>query len=86
MLSHRFQLTAYPEGKPTLDNFELVETELGDPGENEFLVRNEWLSVDPYMRGRMREGESTGDGLLLKSILPDGVVLEYAGQRFFSGR
>jgi len=58
MLSRRFQLTAYPAGEPTLDNFELVETELSDPGENEFLVQNEWLSVDPYMRGRMREGES----------------------------
>ncbi|WP_339687503.1 NADP-dependent oxidoreductase [Gimesia maris] len=58
MQSRHFQLTSYPEGLPTLDNFELVETELQSPGENEFLVQNEWLSVDPYMRGRMREGES----------------------------
>ncbi|HAH48999.1 MAG TPA: NADP-dependent oxidoreductase, partial [Planctomycetaceae bacterium] len=58
MQSRQFQLTGYPEGLPTLDHFELVETELKSPGENEFLVQNEWLSVDPYMRGRMREGES----------------------------
>ncbi len=58
MHARHFQLTAYPEGLPTQDNFELVETELDSPGENEFLVQNEWLSVDPYMRGRMRQGES----------------------------
>ncbi|WP_417388556.1 NADP-dependent oxidoreductase [Gimesia sp.] len=58
MQSRQFQLTSYPEGLPSQDHFELVETELRSPGENEFLVQNEWLSVDPYMRGRMREGES----------------------------
>ncbi|HCO26479.1 MAG: NADP-dependent oxidoreductase [Gimesia sp.] len=58
MQSRHFQLTSYPEGLPTLDNFELVETEIKSPAENQFLVQNEWLSVDPYMRGRMREGES----------------------------
>lgn len=58
MKSRRFQLTSYPEGQPSLENFDLIEKEIGPPGENEFLVQNEWLSVDPYMRGRMREGES----------------------------
>ncbi len=43
---------------PTEDNFELVETEMPQAGPGEFLVQNLWLSVDPYMRGRMSEGPS----------------------------
>ncbi len=43
---------------PTEDNFEMVETDLPRPGQGEFLVQNLWLSVDPYMRGRMSDGPS----------------------------
>jgi len=53
-------LASYPQGKPTLDNFKTVELPL--PAElqaGEFLLRAEWLSVDPYMRGRMRAGEKS---------------------------
>lgn len=51
-------LKSRPQGVPTAENFELAEFEMPALKEGEFLVRNEWLSVDPYMRGRMREGKS----------------------------
>lgn len=51
-------LKSRPEGIPSKDNFELVESEVPVAQKGEFLVCNEWISVDPYMRGRMREGES----------------------------
>ncbi|MEO8036536.1 MAG: NADP-dependent oxidoreductase [Acidobacteriota bacterium] len=47
-----------PEGMPTEENFEMVETPLPPVGEGEMLRRTIWLSVDPYMRGRMSEKKS----------------------------
>lgn len=56
--NREIHLKSRPVGIPTPDNFELVESPVPVPGEGEILVRNEWMSVDPYMRGRMREGRS----------------------------
>ena len=47
-----------PEGLPTLDNVALVEMPPQDIGPNQIRVRNEYLSVDPYMRGRIAAGPS----------------------------
>ena len=47
-----------PTGAVTRDNFRIVETPMPTPGEGEVLVRNEWLSLDPYMRGRMSDAKS----------------------------
>ena len=43
-----------PAGMPSHDHFKLVEVELAAPAAGEVLVRNLYMSVDPYMRGRMR--------------------------------
>lgn len=51
-------LKSRPQGMPTKGDFELAEFAMPVLQDGEFLVQNEWLSVDPYMRGRMREGES----------------------------
>ena len=53
-----WHLDSRPVGEPTADNFELVETEVRAPGDGEALVRNIFLSVDPYMRGRMNDAKS----------------------------
>ena len=52
------QLVRRPEGWPTEEDFRTVGVELGDlaPGQVRVRVRNEFLSVDPYMRGRMNDG------------------------------
>ena len=47
-----------PSGMPTLDDFQLVEKERPEPGLGQVLVRNQLLSLDPYMRGRMDDGKS----------------------------
>jgi len=51
-------LAQRPVGEPTMDDFELVEDDVPEPGPNEVLVQTEYMSVDPYMRGRMRDAES----------------------------
>ena len=51
-------LKSYPEGAPGPEHFELVEAPLPEPGPGEVLVRSIYLTVDPYMRGRLRPGPS----------------------------
>ena len=51
-------LASRPEGWPTPDNFKAVEEAIPEPGEGEVLVRNIYMSVDPYMRGRMNDVKS----------------------------
>jgi NADPH-dependent curcumin reductase CurA len=53
------RLKQYPVGMPTEDIFEIVKVEIPEPKEGEFLARNIWMSVDPYMRGRMRSPAET---------------------------
>jgi NADPH-dependent curcumin reductase len=51
-------LASRPSGEPTLDNFRLVESEVQHPGPGQMLLRAIYLSLDPYMRGRMNAGKS----------------------------
>ena len=57
-MARAWHLKSRPNGMPTHDNFELKETELPPLGDGQLLVRNIWLSVDPYMRGRMNDVKS----------------------------
>jgi NADPH-dependent curcumin reductase CurA len=45
-------------GEPQPSDFALAETEVADPGDGELIVRNTFMSVDPYMRGRMSDAKS----------------------------
>ena len=47
-----------PVGEPAEDDFELATTTNSDPGEGEMLLKTLWLSLDPYMRGRMNDAKS----------------------------
>src|SRR5262245_58264787 len=51
-------LAARPRGEPTPDDFRLVEGEVPEPGPGRMLLRTVYLSLDPYMRGRMNAGPS----------------------------
>jgi NADPH-dependent curcumin reductase CurA len=51
--NRRWLLAGYPEGMPTLENWTLDSQPVPDPGTGQILVKAKWLSVDPYMRGRM---------------------------------
>jgi NADPH-dependent curcumin reductase CurA len=56
--TREIHLAARPDGEPKPSDFRLVETELPDPGPGQVLVRTTWMSVDPYMRGRMNAARS----------------------------
>lgn len=58
LLNTRIVLASRPHGEPTEANFRVEETEVPTPGPGEILVRNHWLSLDPYMRGRMSDRKS----------------------------
>jgi NADPH-dependent curcumin reductase CurA len=76
-MSHRsreLRLRARPEALPSGEHFELVEVDVPEPGEGEVLVRNEWMSVDPYMRGRMREGPSYAEPWAVGEAMQGGAV------------
>jgi NADPH-dependent curcumin reductase CurA len=53
--SREIRLAARPHGVPTESDFELADVELPDPADGELVIRNEFISVDPYMRGRMND-------------------------------
>jgi NADPH-dependent curcumin reductase CurA len=58
LVSREIRLAARPVGMPDESSFELVEVRVPDPGRGELLVRNVYMSVDPYMRGRMNDVKS----------------------------
>jgi NADPH-dependent curcumin reductase CurA len=58
MTSTQWQLASRPTGEPTSDNVVKVQTDLPELAGGDVRVRNSFLSVDPYMRGRMNEGRS----------------------------
>jgi len=65
-----------PDGEPDPDCFELRESDVPEPRFGELLVRVRYLSVDPYMRGRMREGESYAEPWTPGDVLKGGIVGE----------
>ncbi|MDY6821987.1 MAG: NADP-dependent oxidoreductase [Deferribacterota bacterium] len=56
--STEIRLKSRPTGYPTMDNFEIASAELPEVKEGQILVQNLYMSVDPYMRGRMNNQES----------------------------
>ena len=69
-------LSKRPAGEPDLDCFERTETETDEPTEGEILVETRYLSVDPYMRGRMSEQESYAEPWAVGDTLKGGIVGE----------
>ena len=57
-VNREIHLKSRPTGMPSAANFELVQTPVPRPAAGQFLVRNVWMSVDPYMRGRMMDRKS----------------------------
>jgi NADPH-dependent curcumin reductase CurA len=74
--SRQVQLAARPHGEPKDSDFRLAEVELPDPGPGEVLVRNTYMSVDPYMRGRMDDRDSYVPPFALDAPLDGGAVGE----------
>lgn len=70
------RLAARPAGEPGPEHFSLAEVEARAPGPGEVLVRNTWMSVDPYMRGRMVDRPSYVPPFQLGQALQGGAVGE----------
>jgi NADPH-dependent curcumin reductase CurA len=71
-----WHLKSRPEGLPTLENFELNDFAAPPLGEGMIRVRNHWLSVDPYMRGRMNDAKSYVPPFELGQPMEGGAVGE----------
>jgi len=69
-------LASRPDGWPTEENFTVAEVEVRPPSDGEILVRNLYLSVDPYMRGRMNDAKSYVPPFELGQALDGGAVGE----------
>jgi NADPH-dependent curcumin reductase CurA len=72
--SREIRLAARPQGVPVESDFALAEAELPDPADGEVLIRNAYVSVDPYMRGRMNESRSYVPPFALGEAMTGGAV------------
>ncbi|WP_330340331.1 NADP-dependent oxidoreductase [Streptomyces sp. NBC_00557] len=76
MINREWHLLSRPVGWPKPEDFALVETPVPAPGEGQVLVRNKYLSVDPYMRGRMSAAKSYAAPYELGKVMQGGAVGE----------
>ena len=80
-MNHQIQLASRPEGEPTAANFRLVEVPVPALKEGDVLVRNHYLSLDPYMRGRMNDSKSYAAPQPLDEVMIGGTVGEVVESR-----
>jgi NADPH-dependent curcumin reductase CurA len=80
-MARAWQLTSRPQGMPTRDNAALVDVTLPDLGDGMVHVRNRWLSVDPYMRGRMNDVKSYVPPFQIGEAMEGGAVGEVVESR-----
>ncbi len=69
-------LAARPVGVPKTGDFELIETSVPEPGHGELLLRTIYLSLDPYMRGRMSDAKSYAEPVGIGEVMAGGAVSE----------
>jgi NADPH-dependent curcumin reductase CurA len=72
--NHQIILAARPEGLPKETDFSLVGAPIPEPGQGQFLVQNSYLSVDPYMRGRISEIKSYAEPVSVGDVMVGGTV------------
>src|SRR5262249_28125036 len=72
----RIVLASRPVGEPTSDNFRSEKLPIREPGSGEMLLRTLWLSLDPYMRGRMSDAPSYARPVGIGDVMEGGTVSE----------
>jgi len=75
-MNKQIKLKSRPKGKPTVENFEIVSIPDAKAKEGELIVKAKYISVDPYMRGRMNEGKSYIAPFEIGKPIEGGVVAE----------
>jgi NADPH-dependent curcumin reductase CurA len=81
MQNKEIRFRSRPAGVPTPENFEITDSELPRPTDGYVLVRTQYISVDPYLRGRMREGRSYVPPFELGEVITSGIVGEVVESR-----
>lgn len=77
----QIRLARRPVGEPKDSDFELVTEELPEPGEGQVLLRTVYLSLDPYMRGRMSDAKSYAEPVGIGEVMVGGTVCEVLESR-----
>jgi len=77
----RIVLAARAQGEPTTDDFRLEHAPLPAPAEGQVLLRNRYLSLDPYMRGRMNAGRSYARPVEIGDVMDGGTVSDVIASR-----
>lgn len=79
--NRRIVLAARPQGMPAPENFRLEQTALPVPADGQVLLRTLYLSLDPYMRGRISESPSYAPPLALGEVMVGGTVNRVVASR-----
>jgi NADPH-dependent curcumin reductase len=81
LMNQQIQLASRPAGEPTHANFRLVELPVPELQDGQVLVRHHWLSLDPYMRGRMNESKSYAQPQPLDEVMIGGTAGEVVASK-----
>lgn len=81
VLCRRIVLASRPEGAPRLADFRLEQGTVARPGEGELLLETKWLSLDPYMRGRMDDQKSYAAPVPIGGVMEGEVIAEVVESR-----
>lgn len=73
-INRQLLLHSRPQGAPTVDNFRLEKSPIPQPEDGQVLLRTVYLSLDPYMRGRMSDGPSYAPPVALGDVMVGGTV------------
>ena len=79
--NRRIVLARRPQGAPVPGNFRLERTPVPDPGEGQMLLRTAYLSLDPYMRGRMSDAPSYAEPVKVGEVMVGGTVCRVEASR-----
>ena len=80
-VNRQILMATRPEGAPLESDFEMVEAAVPTPGDGQVLCQTIYLSLDPYMRGRMSAAKSYAKGVEVGEVMVGGAVSEVADSR-----
>ena len=81
LTNQQWLLASRPTGEPSASNFKLVQTAVPELADGQVLVRHHYMSLDPYMRGRMNDGKSYAVPQALNEVMGGGTVGEVVASR-----
>jgi NADPH-dependent curcumin reductase CurA len=81
IVNQQILLASRPAGEPSAENFRLVDTPVPELQDGQVLVKHHWLSLDPYMRGRMNDGKSYAQPQPLDAVMIGGTAGEVVASK-----